>query len=155
MRTIPFEMHWRACCLTLDRVTRLQYPLSTAHSYTEPFFYVHSLKQEDTYATMVKTIPLNMRSSKCFKGIVIICNEPNVGQLFSTTQYTSDETLLPLYVVQVEHVQLLWQTLQAQQPPTVKAVESQSEGVQLDNSEALHIRFIPKSGGKLSYKNQH
>ena len=142
-------MPWYACCLTLDKVKCLQYPLSTASSDKEALFYVCPLKEGDTYASIVKTIPLSVKNSKCIKGIVIICNRPD--SKFWSTPYTSDEPLLPLYVVGVEDGRLLLQKVQPQQSPSLKAgsVQPHGSGVQLDKPEAVYIRFMPVSGGKL------
>lgn len=152
METIPFQMPWRACCLTLDRIKCSQILPCAASSDCEAFFYVHHLKQGDTYASIVKTIPLNVMKSKCIKGIVIIYNQLKLTTLFSKTPYASDEALLALYIVRFEHGQLLLQRLQPLQTLPVKAgsVQPQNAGVQLQQPEALHIRFTPKCGGKLN-----
>lgn len=146
-------MIWGACCLTLDRVRCLHSPLDAAPTDNEAFFYVHSLKPEDTYASIVMTIPVNVKKSKCIKGILIICYQMELSPSFFATSYANDEAPLPLYFVQVDHGQLLLPKVQLQQPLSVKAgsVQPQGAAVQLDNPEALHIKFIPKSGGKLKH----
>ena len=121
-------MPW-ACSLTLDRVKCLHGPFTAAPTDFEPFFYVHPVEPEDTYASIVRTLPLNVKSSKSIKGIVIICNLMKLNQTFWSTPLASNEACLPLYIVEVEHGQLLLPKVEPQQ--------------------ALHIRFIPRSGGKL------
>ena len=147
---IPFQMPWQACGLTLDRVKCLHYPLNAAPSANEVFFYVHPLKQGDTYASIQKTIPVNVKSSNCFKGIVIICNKLELDPTFWADLDTRAEILVPLYLVEDEHQQFLLKRVQPQQPPSRKAglVQSQAAQVQLDKPDALYIRFIPESGGK-------
>lgn len=146
-------MDWRACCLTLDRVRYLHSPLDAAPTNKEAFFYVHSLKPGDTYASIVMAIPVNVRNSKSIKGIMIIFYRMELSPKFFATSNASDEALLPLYFVQAEHGQLLLPKVQTQQPLSVKAgsVQPQGAAVQPDNPEALHIRFIPKLGGKLKH----
>lgn len=136
------------CSLTLDKVKCLHGPFAAAPTDFEPFFYVHLVEREDTYASIVRMLPPNVKSSKSFKGIVIICNQMKLNPTIWTTP--SDEPCPPLYIVEVEHGQLLLPKVQPQQPPFVKAdsVQPQGAGVHLGNAEALHIRFIPKSGGK-------
>ena len=141
----------QACCLTLDRVRCLHSPLDAAPIDNEAFFYVYSLKPGDTYASIVMAIPVNVKRSKCIKGIMIICYQKELSHSLFTTSYASDEALLPLYFVPVEHGQLLLPKVQPQQPLSVKAGSVQGAAAQLDNPEALHIKFIPKSGGKLKH----
>ena len=146
---IPFQMHWRACCMTLDKVKCSQYPPITMPHDKEAFFYVHPLRPGDTYSSITQAIPVE--SGKCVKGIVIISNLSELESKFWTTPYAIDEALLPLYLVGVEDGQLLLQKVQPQQPLPLKVgpVQPKCSRVQLDHPEALHIRFIPKSGGKL------
>ena len=141
----------QACCLTLDRVRCLHSPLDAAPTDNEAFFYVHSLKPGDTYASIVMAIPVNVRNSKSMKGIMIIFYRMELSPKFFATSHASDEALLPLYFVQAEHGQLLLPKVQPQQPLSVKAGSVQGAAAQLDNPEALHIKFIPKSGGKLKH----
>ena len=151
LQQIPFQMVLPAGCLTLDRVRCLHSPLDAAPTDNEAFFYVHSLKPNDTYTSIVMAIPVNVKRSKCIKGIIIISYQMELSHRFFATSYVSDEALLPLYFVPVEHGQLLLPKVQPQQPLSVKAGSVQGAVVQLDNPEALHIKFIPKSGGKLKH----
>lgn len=149
--TIPFQMPWWTCSLTLDRVKCLHEPLAAASTDFEAFFYVHHVKPEDTYESIVRTLPLYVKNSKSIKGIVIICNQMKLNKMLWTTPFASDEEHLPLYIVQVEHRQWLFPEVRPQQLESVKAdsLQPQGAGVHLDNPEALHIRFVPRSGGKL------
>ena len=150
LQQIPFQMVWHACCLTLDRVRCLHSPLDAAPTDNEPFYYVHSLKPGDTCASIVMAIPVSVRNSKSMKGIIIFYRM-ELSPKFFATSYASDEALLPLYFVPVEHGQLLLPKVQPQQPLSVKAGSVQGAAAQLDNPEALRIKFIPKSGGKLKH----
>ena len=146
-------MLWPAGCLTLERVKCLHSPLDAAPTDNEAFVYVHSQKPGDTYASLVRAIPVDVKNSTSIKGIVIIYYQMERSPRFFGTSYASDEALLPVYFVQVKHGQLLLPKVQPQQPLSVTAGSVQPQGavVQLDNPEALHIKFIPKSGGKLTH----
>lgn len=142
---IPFQMHWRACCLPLGRVKVFQIPPKPAPN-DEDFIFVYTLQQGDTYASIVREIPPNV------KGIVISNYSKEVCPAFWPVQYVRDEALLPLYLVGVEQ-ELLLQKMQPQQPslPLVGPVPAQDSGMPMEMPEAVHIRFRPVSGGELEY----
>lgn len=152
MQPIPFQMLWPACCLTLDRVRCLHSSLDAAPTDNEAFFYVHSMKPGDSYASIVKAIPVNVKSSTSIKGM-IICYQMELSPSFFATSYASDEALLPLYFVENRHEQMLLPKVRPQQRLSVEAgsVQPQGAAAQPDNPEALHIKFMPKSGGKLKH----
>ena len=141
-------MDWRACCLTLDRVKCFQYPCNSAFS-DEAFIYMHPLKQEDTYTSVVEAIPHMMKSSKCLKGILLSTDSEGVCTSFWPTPYQNSEVLLPIYIVGIEHGQLLWQKM-PQQPSLQQVCPDQAHAVQTEpaNPEAYYVRFRPLSGGK-------
>ena len=141
---IPFQMHWCACCLPVGRVKVLQIPPNTAAN-DEQFICLYNVQQGDTYASIVKDIPQNV------KGIVISNYSKEVGRALWSMPYASNETLLPLYLVGVEHGKLLLQNIQPQQPSSPQAgpVPAQDSGIPMEMLEAVCIRFMPASGGEL------
>lgn len=141
-------MHWRACCLTLDRAKCLQYLPNTTSSDQEPILYVHPLVEGDTYDAIIKSIPPNVESSDCFKGIVLINYSQGVLPRF-WGPYASNEAPQPLYLVGVEHAKLFLQKAQPKQPQAPYG-PVQAQGSK-QSEEALNIRFVPASGGELSH----
>lgn len=116
----------------------------------EAFLYLHTDMEQDSYTAITMAIPPEVINSKCLKGIVLLSHSKAVGATFWPTPYMTNEELLPIYLVGVEDGLLLLQKVQPQQPLKVGPVQAQGSEVQLNIPKAVHIRFMPVSGGKLS-----